>query len=340
MRNRGRGPVGTVIYDSKGNPQIIENDEARLPEEDPSGEQKVDETGHLKGGREYRCRTFTILNRGERLYMLSTEPARALGFRDSYLFFRNNPVLYKIIATDAEKADMIERELMPASYRGRTVGLVTARSVFKQYGAKIVVGGRRVIDDYWEQKARDDPDVVEGELADPTDTLPEEGKPYNRDRYVAWLGASAVYHQQPQSTVPAQPTLLGGRPRKKVHVTDENWISEHAWSCVHYNTALAEGRQDRWTAGYYEPHVDIRFFNKASQPSLAKWMVVDGHGDQVVVDYQMKVPTFTKSGVGIAALLDREGEEWVDDLGLDDKTRRAILERARDERRWEAQWHK
>jgi chromatin structure-remodeling complex protein RSC7 len=272
--------------------------------------------------------------------MLSTEPARALGFRDSYLFFRNNPVLYKIIATEAEKADMIDRELMPPSYKGRAVGLVTARSVFKQYGAKMIVGGRRVTDDYWEANARADPSVIDGEIADPTDTLPEEGKPYNRDRYVAWLGASAVYHQQPQSTVPQQPTLLGGRPRKKVHVTEENWISEHAWSCVHYNEALAEGRAERWTAGYYEPHVDLRFWQQTSQPTLAKWQVMDGEGDKIVVDYEMKIPAFVKSGVGIAALLDREGEEWIDDLGLDDKTKRAILHRGREERRWEAQWRK
>jgi chromatin structure-remodeling complex protein RSC7 len=327
--------VGTVIY-----PQVIENDEALLTQVDEAGETKVDVNGNLLGGREYRCRIFTILNRGERQYMLSTEPARALGFRDSYLFFRNNPVLYKIIATEAEKADMIERDLMPPSYKGRAVGLVTARSVFKQYGARIVVGGRRVIDDYWEANARADPSIVEGELADPSDILPEDGKPYNRDRYVAWLGASSVYHTQPQSTVPVQPTLLGGRPRKKVHVTEENWVSEHAWSCVHYNEALTEGRQERWSAGYYEPHVDIRFLSQSSQPMLAKWDVVDGAGDKIMVDYEMKVPPFTVAGVGIAALLDKEGEEWVEDLNLDDKTKRAIFQRAREERRWEANWLK
>jgi chromatin structure-remodeling complex protein RSC7 len=332
--------VGTVIYDSKGNPQVIENDEALLTEVDEAGEAKVDLNGNLLGGREYRCRIFTVLNRGERQYMLSTEPARALGFRDSYLFFRNNPVLYKIIATEAEKADMIDRDLMPPSYKGRAVGLVTARSVFKQYGARIVVGGRRVIDDYWEATARADPTIVEGELADPSDILPEDGKPYNRDRYVAWLGASSVYHTQPQSTVPVQPTLLGGRPRKKVHVTDENWVSEHAWSCVHYNEALTDGRKERWSAGYYEPHVDIRFLSQSSQPTLAKWDVVDGEGDKIMVDYEMKVPPFTVAGVGIAALLDKEGDEWVEDLNLDDKTKRAIFHRAKEERRWEAHWLK
>jgi len=270
--------------------------------------------------------------------MLSTEPARALGFRDSYLFFRNNPVLYKILATDAEKTDMIERGLMPPSYKGRTVGLVTARSVFKQYGAKIVVGGRRVIDDYWEAKARADPDIVEGEMADPTDILPKEGEPYNRDRYVAWLGASAVYHTQPASTIPAQPTLLGGRPKRKVHVTDENWISEHAWACQHFNADLTAQRRERFAQGYYEPHLDLRFFSCTTQPTMAKWEVVDGEGSEIVVDYVLRRPGFSKAGVGIAALLDREGEEWVDDLGLDERTKRAILHRGREERRWDAQW--
>ena len=271
--------------------------------------------------------------------MLSTEPARALGFRDSYLFFRNNPVLYKILATDAEKTDMIERGIMPPSYKGRTVGLVTARSVFKQYGAKIVVGGRRVIDDYWEAKVRADPDIVEGELADPTDILPKEGEPYNRDRYVAWMGASAVYHTQPASTIPTQPTLLGGRaPKRKVHVTDENWISEHAWACQHFNADLTTQRRERFSQGYYEPHLDLRFFSCTTQPTMAKWEVKDGEGSEIVVDYVLRGPAFSKAGVGIAALLDREGEEWVDDLGLDDRTKRAILHRGREERRWDAQW--
>lgn len=69
-------------------------------------------------------------------------------------------------------------------------------------------------------------------------------------------------------------------------------------------------------------------------------MVVDGEGDEIVVDYEMKVSPFTKSGVGIGSLIDREGEEWLDDLELDEKTRRAILLRAREERKWHGQWHK
>ena len=86
----------------------IADDEVVLPE-DPEGETKVDKMGNLQGGREYRCRTFTVQGRGDRLYMLSTEPARCVGFRDSYLFFTKHRRLYKIIIDDEEKRALSER---------------------------------------------------------------------------------------------------------------------------------------------------------------------------------------------------------------------------------------
>lgn len=201
----------------------IIDDEVALPE-DPEGETKVDKLGHLQGGREYRCRTFTVAGRGDRLYMLSTEPARCVGFRDSYLFFTKHKRLYKIIVDEEEKKDMIEREIIPHSYKGRAIGIVTARSVFREFGALIVVGGRKIVDDYEVAKARAE-GAVEGELADPNDKY-TEGEEYNKNQYVAWHGASAVYH----SGVPSVPTQSGKIDIKKrrVNVNDVNWQLEHA----------------------------------------------------------------------------------------------------------------
>jgi chromatin structure-remodeling complex protein RSC7 len=201
----------------------IKDDEVELPE-DPEGETKVDKMGRLQGGREYRCRTFTVQGRGDRLYMLSTEPARCVGFRDSYLFFTKHKRLYKIIVDDEEKRDMIERDIIPHSYKGRAIGIVTARSVFREFGALIVVGGRRIIDDYEVAKAREE-GVTEGEVADPNDQYDPE-KPYNKNQYVAWHGASAVYHSQGPS-VPLQDTK-GPAKKRKVAVNDVNWQLEHA----------------------------------------------------------------------------------------------------------------
>ena len=131
-----------------------ENDEYIPREFDPEGEKKITPTGHALDGREYKMRTFYVPNRGEKLFMLATECARVLGYRDSYLLFNKNRSLHKIIATQAEKDELIQQDILPYSYRSRQIAIVTAKSMFRQFGARVVVNGRRVRDDYWEGKAR------------------------------------------------------------------------------------------------------------------------------------------------------------------------------------------
>lgn len=221
------GPSHTtqVPLDKDGNMANVKDDEIELPL-DEEGEQKVDENGYLKGGREYRVRTFSIEGKGDRLYMLSTEPARCVGFRDSYLFFQKHKNLYKIIVAEEAKKDLIERNLIPHSYKGRAIGVVTARSVFREFGARIIIGGRKIIDDYRAHAARATGEV-EGELANPEDRLPGTGEDYDRNQYVAWHGASAVYH----TGVPSVP-MPNGKPvegkKRKVMVNGVNWMFEHA----------------------------------------------------------------------------------------------------------------
>ncbi|KAK2816032.1 hypothetical protein FQN49_008051, partial [Arthroderma sp. PD_2] len=178
-KSRGPSHNSQIPLDKEGNVLEVIDDEVDLPE-DPEGETKVDKLGNLLGGREYRVRIFTILDKGERQYMLSTEPARCIGFRDSYLFFQKHRLLYKIIIDDDAKRDLIEREIIPHSYKGRAIGVVTARSVFREFGAKIIIGGRKVVDDYHAQAARERGEV-EGELAVPEDRLPGAGEKYNKN---------------------------------------------------------------------------------------------------------------------------------------------------------------
>ncbi|KAI1002981.1 hypothetical protein K3495_g5223 [Podosphaera aphanis] len=131
-----------------------EGDEYIPREFDEAGEKKVDVNGQLNGGREYKCRTFFVPNRGEKLFMLATECARVLGYRDSYLLFNKNRSLFKIIASQAEKEDLIRQDILPYSYRSRQIAIVSARSMFRQFGSRVIRNGRRVRDDYWESKAR------------------------------------------------------------------------------------------------------------------------------------------------------------------------------------------
>lgn len=203
----------------------VRNDEIELPE-DPEGETKVNKDGTLLGDREYKVRVFKISGKGSRLYMLSTEPARCIGFRDSYLFFQKHKTLWKIILTEEAKRDLIERSLIPHSYKGRAIGVVTARSVFREFGARIIIGGRKVIDDYQVAASRERGDI-EGQLAVPDDQIPGEGDPYDKNRFVAWHGASAVYHSGgPGIPLPNGKAVEG--KKRKVIVTGSNWMLEHA----------------------------------------------------------------------------------------------------------------
>ncbi|KAI1334925.1 chromatin remodelling complex Rsc7/Swp82 subunit-domain-containing protein [Xylariaceae sp. FL0016] len=268
---RGRGgrkgerfqPTQQTI-DKDGTVMDIIDDEVALPE-DPEGETKVNKMGHLQGGREYRCRTFTVAGRGERLYMLSTEPARCVGFRDSYLFFTKHKRLYKIIVDDEEKRDMIEREIIPHSYKGRAIGIVTARSVFREFGALIVVGGKRVIDDYEVAKARAE-GVVEGEIADPADKY-VVGEEYNKNQYVAWHGASAVYHSGGPS-VPMQNGKVEVKKRR-VNITDMNWQLEHAREAARFNAEIGAVRRMN-LRGVYDVHTNQMQFPASMQPTHAR----------------------------------------------------------------------
>ncbi|KAK0383353.1 hypothetical protein NLU13_9266 [Sarocladium strictum] len=269
---RGRGgrkggpaaPKAEQVIDAEGTIAEIANDECVLPE-DPEGEKKVDKLGNLEDGREYRCRTFTVLGRGNRLYMLSTEPARCVGFRDSYLFFTKHRKLYKIIVDDDEKKDMIERDIIPHSYKGRSIGIVTARSVFREFGARIIVGGKRIIDDYAVAEAKAQ-GVQEGVLADPDDKF-IPGEPYNKNQYVAWHGASAVYHTQ----APAAP-IANGKPeskKRKVNVNDTNWMLEHAREASVFNAGINAIRKMN-NAGVYDIHTNIMQYPAIMQPTRAR----------------------------------------------------------------------
>lgn len=221
----GPSHVTQVPVDKEGNMANVKDDEVELPA-DPEGESKVDKMGKLLGDREYRVRVFTISGKGDRLYMLSTEPARCIGFRDSYLFFQKHKQLYKIILAEEAKRDLIERSIIPHSYKGRAIGVVTARSVFREFGARIIIGGKKIVDDYQVAAARAHGDV-EGEFAVPDDKVPGGGDSYDRNRYVAWHGASSVYHSGAPSVPLPNGKVTDGKKRKVI-VTGVNWMFEHA----------------------------------------------------------------------------------------------------------------
>ena len=132
-----------------------------------------------------------------------------------------------MLVNEDEKKDLIDRDILPNSYKGRNIGVVTARSVFREFGARIIVGGRRIIDDYKVTEARENGEV-EGELADPADNIPDNKEEYNRNRYVAWFGASEVYRTVGQGGGAVHPGKPGPVGKRRSNLTLTNWQHVHA----------------------------------------------------------------------------------------------------------------
>lgn len=141
------------------------NDEIEM-EEDPKGEEKVDAKGNLLGGgysspsrpdlftdlrlyvrlgREYKVWTLKSKDRNdpERLYALSIDVARTVGFADSSFMLRRLPLLVKVSMTPAEKEQAVEAGRVSTSMKYRSVTMIPIRNVYKYLGAKIVKGTLR-----------------------------------------------------------------------------------------------------------------------------------------------------------------------------------------------------
>lgn len=276
---RGRKPAiapeGSLMTES-GRVLKVVDDEYDLSE-DEEGEAKITKEGVLQGNRQFRVRTFRVKGKGNRLYMLSTEPARCMGFRDSYLLFQKHRLLYKVVLSQEEKYDLIDRDLIPHSYKGRVIGLVTARSVFREFGAKLIVGGKWITDDYYSTKLRELGRVEEGSIADPTDVLPADGQPYNMNQFVAWHGASQIYTvgTTPQPAYHENLELASVKVLKQTgNMNEETWMFQHAASVRDFERALTQGRMII-QRGLRDSYTGLTFVPQATQPTDVAYLKVD-----------------------------------------------------------------
>ncbi|KAG6811923.1 hypothetical protein H0H92_005254 [Tricholoma furcatifolium] len=157
----------------QGKVYIIDGDEF-ITDEDPKGNEKIDPSGVLLGGRRFKAATFVIPNRHPtRQYMLAIDAARTSGFRDSLYYFRRNPLAFKLNATQPEKDYLISQGKLGSHLRTRSVTLITARSAFKLHGSKMVIDGRWVTDDYYEEKLTEEIAPLGLKPGDPVGELPD-----------------------------------------------------------------------------------------------------------------------------------------------------------------------
>ncbi|KAF7366713.1 hypothetical protein MSAN_00929400 [Mycena sanguinolenta] len=157
----------------QGKVYVIEGDEF-VTDDDPKGDEKIDKWGNLLGGRRFKAATFILPGRHpERRYMLAIDAARTSGFRDSLYYFRRNPLAFKQNATQPEKDYLIGQGKLGPHLRTRSVTLITARSAFKLHGSKMIIDGKWVVDDYYEEKSLEEITARGLKAGDPVGELPD-----------------------------------------------------------------------------------------------------------------------------------------------------------------------
>ncbi|KAF9897145.1 hypothetical protein BX616_006106 [Lobosporangium transversale] len=270
--SRSKRPIRNGRSVTKSRPQgdgdVVENNQASTDkadggateeqaEEDPeenegeieeAGEAKITKDGELLGGREYKCRSFRMPNRGSRIYMLSMDPARVLGFRDSYLFFLRNPSLVRINTTVEERTWMIENGMLMANFKSKLIAVVTARSIFKMFGHRIIKRGRSKIDDYYESRAVEDDVGDESDEDMAGDPDGSQGSGTHEDGTQGRRKHTLFHTDEPVR-----------------QVTDLNWMYESAMAVRSLNTQLRTLRQEN--PKFLDPHTNIEQIPAAKQPT-------------------------------------------------------------------------
>lgn len=158
-------------YTVKGETYTMGEDELELPGNE-KGDTKVDRNGKLQGGREYRFFTFASDSRKntEKLYALTIDVARSMGYNDSLAFLRRFPQILKLSCQPAERDFLIENGRVTGNLKHRMVTIVAVKNVYKLLGARTIKGeqlgyetrldrysltpeGKWVEDDYNEEEA-------------------------------------------------------------------------------------------------------------------------------------------------------------------------------------------
>ncbi|KAI8366056.1 chromatin remodelling complex Rsc7/Swp82 subunit-domain-containing protein [Radiomyces spectabilis] len=244
-RKRGR-PKGHSHKDDKVKKMPLMSEVES--DHDEYGDQKIDHCGNLLEGRQYRVPTFTLPDRDGMRFMFSKDPAALLGFRDSFVFLKKNPKLVKVYVTDSDKGFLVENGLLRSTFRTREVSVVTARSVFKQFGHRVVKKGRRGRDDYYYTG-----EVTEDDALDAQDPSEDESK--EQHEKTTW----SPFIISGRNNITSRRTTRLADP-----VTDMNFMYHVALNLRDFNAHLNDYRRDNST--FYDIHTNVYQIPASKQP--------------------------------------------------------------------------
>jgi hypothetical protein len=225
---------------------VDEMDYSQDSEIDEIGETKVDEDGELLEGRQYKIPTFVLPRHPSRLYMLTVDVAKTLGFKDTHVFLNKNPSFPKLVATDQDREAMQDQDLVPSQLRNKTISILSARSVFKGFGHKIVKKGRVVKDDY----AVGDREEVPEETDISSDIVRDYVQIYKDFPY------------RPSDTNRPDPAYLEPLDGPE-GLKQDDWMYRCVLSAAEFNRTMAVGRPKR----FWDPHTNIEHVSKSIQPT-------------------------------------------------------------------------
>lgn len=156
---------------------------------------------------------------------------------------------------------MIENGMLMANFKNKLIAVVTARSMFKIFGHKIIKRGKPRVDDYYESRATEDTPAVDSD---------DDGEGTSED-------ASATNDQAQSDDTPAL-TSSGRRKHTLAQadeparqVTDLNWLHESAMAVRGLNSQLRELRKEN--PKFLDPHTNIEQVPILTQPSLVEVQV-------------------------------------------------------------------
>lgn len=235
---------------------------------DPQGETKISPLGDLLGGRRFRVKTFKVPGKGEVKYAVSTDVARLIGYRDSYFLFQKHH-FYRVICDDDAKMTLIAQGFLPGTFKTRSAYLITARAAFREFGARLIVGGRAVDDDYWESRSV----LPRGTPVDPADEMASGGSGANSVAGAglaagvgaggAGAGGAGVGAGAGAGATP----LLGVVHERVGTAAGESWLLEAALACRTPLAAAPAGAAA--AASYKDIHTGLHFVSAATQPTVA-----------------------------------------------------------------------
>ncbi|KAI8830665.1 chromatin remodelling complex Rsc7/Swp82 subunit-domain-containing protein, partial [Chytriomyces cf. hyalinus JEL632] len=228
---------------------------------DKEGEAKMSADGELLGGRVFKVRTFKLARHPTKLYMLTLDVARALGFRDSYLLHLKNPQIRRLFATDEDKQRLEAMDLLASNFRSRPLGIMSTRTVFKHFGYLMLVRGKPVRDDYMCTGKVEPENWVYPE--DENDRMSGAGSD-DEDRGIGDDSETAVSSTEPISSENATDVSSSAVIQVVSNPRSEAQMLKAAASAAEFNSRL---RAQRRRGRFLDIHTNVEQVPQLGQPS-------------------------------------------------------------------------